>query len=207
MKRILLIVSFIIIMISLTSCKEITKEEEFNNIQKTLNSISTYECKAEITIVGNKSSKDYKVYHKFKKPNKYIAEIIAPEDNKGNKTMYNGKQVYLYNKSINQYEILKSYNITEEKMLFLGYFLRNLNMAEEVEIDEEKVEDKDYIIIKLDIPGNNKYRVYEKLWVDKKTHIPYKLVIFDEKDKETVNVVYKDIEYNKDIQDDNFRIK
>lgn len=207
MKRILFIVSFIITMISLTGCKEITKEEEFNNIQKSLNNINTYECEAKITIVGNKSSKDYKVYHKFKKPNKYIVEIIEPKDNKGNKTMYNGKQVYLYNNSIDQYEILKSYNISEEKMLFIGYFLRNLNMVEEVDIDEEKIEDKDYITIKIDIPGNNKYRVYEKLWVDKKTHMPYKLTIFNESDKETVNVIYKDIKYNIDIQDDTFRIK
>ena len=207
MKRILLVILSVIIALYLSGCREKTKEEEFNDIQKTLNSISTYTCKADITVKGNKSSKSFKAKHMFKNPNKYIAEIIEPKENEGNKTVYNGKQAYLYNKQINQHTILKDFEVSGEEMLFIGYFLKNLNTTEEVTIRNDKIDEKDYLTIEVDIPGNNKHRKYERLWVDKQTHVPYKLVVFDDKNNEVVNVIYKDVEYNVDIQDEKFTIK
>ena len=61
-------------------------------------------------------------------------------------------------------------------------------------------------MIGIDVPGNNRYRVYEKLWINKSTHLPYKLIIYDDKEKQTVKVKYKDVKYNVDIKSDTFKI-
>lgn len=206
MKRILLITFFIATLISLTSCGEKTKEEEFNDIQKTFSSIKNYSSIAEITVTGNKKSESFKAKHIFEKPDRYISEILEPKNNNGNKTIYNGERAYLYNKRVEQYTILKEVKVSEEKMLFLGYFLRNLNNAGELEISEETIDKIEYLVIGIDIPGNNIHRTREKLWIDKKTHLPHKLIIYNDKKKEVVNIKYKDVKYNLDIEKDTFKI-
>ena len=206
MKRILLITFFIFTVISLCSCKELTKEEEFNNIQKTFSGINNYISQAEIEVRGNKSWETFKVSHTFEKPDKYVTEILEPKENIGNKTTYDGSRAYLYNKQANQYKVLKQVKASEEKMLFLGHFLSNLSSVGDLNISRETIDKVDYIVIGIDIPGNNRYRVYEKLWIDKSTHLPYKLIIYDDKDKETVRVKYKDVKYNVDIKSDTFKI-
>lgn len=206
MKRILLIFLSIMMIISLTSCREKTKEEEFNDIQKTFSGIKNYTSLAEVTVTGNKSSKAFKVNHVFEKPNKYISEIIEPKNNSGNKTIYSGERAYLYNKKVDQFTTLKGIKASEDKALFLGYFLRNLNNVSDLEISRENIEEDEYLIIGIDIPGNNTYRSFEKLWIDTKTHLPLKLIIYDDLGKETVKVEYREVEYNTDIQKDIFKI-
>lgn len=206
MKRVLLSTFFILITIFLCSCREKTKEEEFNDIQKTFSEINNYTSVAEIEVTGNKSSKEFKVNHIFEKPDKYVTEILEPRENTGNKTIYNGSRAYLYNKQAEQYKVLKQVKAAEDKMLFLGYFLSNLSSVENLEISRETIDKAGYIVVGIDIPGNNRYRVYEKLWIDKSTHLPYKLIIYDDKDKETVKVKYKEVKYNVDIKSDTFKI-
>ncbi len=206
MKRVLLITFLISITISLCSCKELTKEEEFNDIQKTFSEINSYSSVAEIEVTGNKSSKAFKVNHIFEKPDKYVTEILEPKENIGNKTVYNGSRAYLYNKQAEQFKVLKQVKASEDKMLFLGYFLSNLSSAGDLDVSRETIDKADYIVIGIAIPGNNRYRVYEKLWINKSTHLPYKLIIYDDKDKETVKVKYKDVKYNVDIESNTFKI-
>ena len=206
MKRVLLITFFIVTIIFLCSCREKTKEEEFNDIQKTFSEINNYTSVAEIEVTGNKSTKYFKVNHLFEKPDKYVTEILEPKENIGNKTIYNGSKAYLYNKQAGQYKILKQVKASEDKMLFLGYFLNNLSSVGHLDISRETIDKVDYIVIGIDLPGNNRYRTYEKLWIDKKTHLPYKLIIYDDKDKETVKIKYKDVKYNIDIKSDTFKI-
>lgn len=206
MKRVLLITFLIFTLFSLNGCREKTKEEEFNDIQKTFNSISNYTSTAKIKITGNKSPESFKVQHIFEKPDKYISEILEPKDNSGNKTIYNANRAYLYNKKVDQYTTLKEVKFPDDKILFVGYFLRNLSNVEELEITREIEGKVEYIVISIDIPGNNMYRAYEKLWIDKSTHLPHKLVIYDDKNKEVVNVEYSDVKYNTDIEKEIFNI-
>lgn len=206
MKRILLILISIFTLFSLVGCREKTKEEEFNDIQKTFSTINNYISVGDITVVGNKSSKSFKVKHTFQKPDKYIAEIIEPKENQGNKVIYNKDVAYMYNKKIEQYTILKQIDIPEDKTLFLGYFLRNLSNVEELKIDKETIENREYIVIGIEIPGSNIYRAYEKLWIDKSTKLPYKLKVYDSKYNEIVKIRYQDVEYNTNIDKEIFNI-
>ncbi len=206
MKRILLIIFSIFILISLSGCREKTKEEEFNDIQKTFNAINNYTSIGNIIVTGNKSEKSFKVKHVFQKPDKYITEIVEPEESSGNKTIYNKNMAYMYNKKIDQYTTLKQLEIPDEKVLFLGYFLRNLSNVEELKIDKDIVDKKEYIVIGIEIPGDNKYRDYEKLWIDKDSKKPYQLKIYDSKNRELVKIKYEDVKYNTNIDKEIFNI-
>lgn len=206
MKRILLIICLLVTSISLISCKEKSKEEEFNDIQKIFSSVNNYISTGNITVMGNKSSKDYRVKHTFQKPDKYIVEIIEPIESRGNKTIYNGDSAYMYNEKIRQYTILKEIGIPEDKILFLGYFLRNLSNTEALKVKKDTIESKEYIVISIEIPGSNMYRSYEELWIDKSTKLPYKLSIYDSKNKEVVKIIYEDVKYNTNIDKEIFNI-
>ncbi|KNF09185.1 hypothetical protein CLPU_4c02310 [Gottschalkia purinilytica] len=203
-----LLVGFIsILLVFFTGCSEPTDEESLYDIQKTLNQIEDYSCVAEISIKGNKKPEKYKVKHTFKKPNKYISEILEPKNNKGNMTIYNGKQAYLYSPQINQLTILKDYKQLQDEMLFIGYFLRILITTENPQIMSDTLDEKEYMTVKAEIPGNNMYRKYEQIWIDKKTHLPYKLIIVDDKGETLVEVKYSEVKYNIGINDDKFNME
>jgi outer membrane lipoprotein-sorting protein len=201
-------VGFIIpIVILLVSCKEPTDEELFYEVQKTFNRMDSYSTMADIIIYGNKSKKNYKIKHLFKKPNRYVLEIIEPMESKGCITIYDGNQTWLYHPNINQAVLIKNTNSPIEEKMFIGYFLEILFTSEEISISSEILDSSNYLTIAARIPGNNRYRYREKLWINKKDFSPYKLVIYDKENKVTVEVYYTNFTYNANVKDEDFTIE
>ncbi|KGG80523.1 hypothetical protein Y919_05660 [Caloranaerobacter azorensis H53214] len=204
MKRIALLLLLSILF--LNACGKITDEQIFYKIQKKYNKMESYSCFAKIIINGGKELKEYKVKQIFKRPNKYIIQIIEPEESKGITTVYNGEQAWIYHPQIDQSILIRDYKDSPDENMFVGYFLRNLITTEMVKLESERIEDNDYLIITTMIPGNNKYRMYQKLWVDKKTYLPYKLYILDKDEKIAVEIYYSKFLYNIDIKDEKFEV-
>lgn len=204
MRRIVLLLLSSILF--LTACSEMTDEEIFYEIQKKYNRMESYSCFAKIIINGGKEPKAYKAKQVFKRPNKYIIQMIEPEESKGITTVYNGEQAWIYHPQIDQSILIRDYKDSPDENMFVGYFLKNLNTTEMVNLESEKIDDSDYLIITTMIPGNNKYRMYQKLWVDKKTYLPYKLYVLDKDEKITVEIYYSDFLYNLDIKDEKFEV-
>ncbi|MBS4534817.1 outer membrane lipoprotein carrier protein LolA [Clostridium sp. D2Q-14] len=189
-----------LLLIIVTSCqvKKPTNEELFNELQKTINEIDNYMCKAEITIIGNKSPAEYSATHLFSKPNKYRIEY---DDGKQIIT-YDGNKTYLIYPDIDKSSVIRNNKKTEEdKSFFIGYFIQLILTNEEMQLENEKQKGKDYFVISLEMPGNNIYRAKQRLWIDKKNFKPYKMVILDKDEKERVIVYYKEFKYNVNVSE------
>jgi len=199
--------SFIVIAVLLQGCSKPTDEEIYYEMQKTLSKVESYRCIADITIIGNKAPSSYKAKHIFKSPNKYIIEILEPKDNKGNITLYDGNLAWLYSPHAEHSFILKDYQQSKEDYLFVGYFLRNFITTETAQVSFDKIGEEEFFVLTTEIPSSHKYRKYEKLWINKKNFIPYKLVVFDNNDNISAEVIYSEFKYDIDIPDDKFNIK
>jgi len=198
---------FALLIFLVPACEKPTDEEMFYEIQKSLNNIDSYRCIADITIVGNKGDTYYKAKHIFKKPNKYIIEIIQPEEKNGYITIYDGRQAWLYHPGIEESFLIKDYQISLEKEMFVGYFLRNLITSESINIESESIDNDNYLVLSSEIPGNNRYRNFEKLWINKKSFLPYRLLILDRDGNIAIDIKYTEFNYDIKIEEDKFDIK
>ncbi|MGF7058086.1 LolA family protein [Brassicibacter mesophilus] len=207
MKKSLVGLFFIIIVFLIQGCSKPTDEEIYYEMQKTISNIESYRCIADVKVIGNKAPSSYKAKHIFTNPNKYVIEILEPEENKGNITLYDGNQAWMYSSHVGESFLLKDYQQAKEEYLFIGYFLRNFITTEKAQVSFDKIEDKEFIVLTTEIPGNHKYRKYEKLWINKLGFIPYKLVVFDNNNNVSVEVIYSEFKYDVDLPDDQFNIR
>lgn len=203
------LVGFIIFSFIFTiSCEKPTNDEVFYDMQKKLNNLDSYSCSAIMTIKGNKSAKKYEAIQIFKNPNKYIIEFSEPMESKGYRTIYNGKQLWFYHPKINESMIIRDYEVYHlTQNMFIGYFMKFFISNEESDIEVETIEDNEYFVLKTNLPGNNKYRTVQKLWINSKNFIPYKMITLDEKGNISVLVEFKNFKYDIKINEDAFDIK
>ena len=163
----------------LIGCEGPTNEEVYYEIQKNFNSIDIYQCLVDIKINESEKSQTYKAEHTYKHENQYKIKMLSPDDSAGIITVYNGKQAWLYHPQINQKKHIKEFKESSSKNVFLATFLENSLTSEYIDLSSEVIDNKEYIIITVEIPGNNKYRKTSKLWVGKDNLLPFKMNILD----------------------------
>ncbi|MTI68171.1 MAG: hypothetical protein FH753_16445 [Firmicutes bacterium] len=197
----------ILIVLITCACEKPTNEEVFYEMQKSFNNLENYSCIADIMIKGNKSSKYYKAIHKFKAPNKYSIKYISAGESEGNMIIYNGEVALLKHPLIGKESIIKDYDVKKNENLFVGYFLKNFITTEDSSFESEIIKDKEYLLLTTSIPGNNKYRVKEKLWIDKETFKPYRMVILDKDNNITTEILYTNFNDRVHFNENYFNIK
>ena len=102
-KTIVLIFLLVFTVINLVGCKNLskqTKEDIYEDFQKKITKMTSYTCKAEITIINNKSESKYIMNHTYKKPSYYKLEIIEPKNLNGKTTEYYKDKIIIKNKQL-----------------------------------------------------------------------------------------------------------
>ncbi|MFZ5969466.1 MAG: LolA family protein [Bacillota bacterium] len=197
----------LIFLMVFVGCSPKNDEELFYESQKLLSNIESYSCEAEITVVGNKKPETYIMKQWFKKPNLYRLEITSPEELKDKTTVSDGSKAWIYHPRINQTWLLENFDRTDEQSMFLGYFIKNYISSEQVEISKKKTEEREYLVIDTDIPGNHLYFSKERLWLEIDHYKPFKLQVFDAQDNMRIEVKYLDFQYNPKLPEDIFNIQ
>jgi outer membrane lipoprotein-sorting protein len=197
---------WIVFILLIVGCAPKTKEDLLYEAQKKLNKMESYSCQVEITVKGNKNPEKYIMKQWFKKPNKYKLEVIGPKDLQGKITIGNGQKAWIYHPGIKQVWMMEEFLNSKEQNMFLGYFLRNSLNSEEVKGNIETLEEKDYITIDTEIPGNHVYYHKERLWINLEHLEPYLLEVFDIKGEKRIEVKYSDFQYNPKIEEEMFLI-
>lgn len=186
--------------IVLTGCaedlSEKTNEDLFYDVQKKLNKMDSYSCEVEITSMGNKEPQEYVIRQWFKKPNKYKLKILSPQNLKGKITISDGKKAWIYHPAIRQVWQMQGFSYSQEKNMFLGYFLKNCLNSENATIESKKVEGQVFLIIETEIPGGHIYYNKERLWINAEDMKPKLLEVFDTKGDVRIKVKYNKFEYN-----------
>ena len=203
----MLTVTILFIVLLLTGCSEKTDEELLYDAQKKIVSLNTYICTAEITVYGNKSPQKYTAKQWFAAPDKYRIEIENPENLKGKVTIYNGKRAWICHPRIGQEWLMEDFLASVEQKMFLGYFINNFVNTENVKLNKEIIDDKEYILLQTEIPGNHPYFNKERLWFDIKKYYPYRLQVLDVDDNVRIDVQYLNFRYNESIDNRIFTIE
>ncbi|SCY49377.1 LolA family protein [Alkaliphilus peptidifermentans] len=193
----------VIVVTLLSACKQPTNEEVYYKAQKKLNEMESYKCTVRISVSGNEGVREYVLEQMFKYPDRYRLEVIEPAENKGNATIYNGKTAWVISPSLNQIWKMNSFERSNEQLLFIGYFMKNMLNNESTTITSEALEE-DFIVIKTDLPTGNFYFHSQKLWISSKELVPTQLQILDEKENIRFRVHFEDFQYNPKLEDELF---
>ena len=171
----------------------ISKSDEFNILN-----ISSYEAIAEIEVYSNKNTNKYVLRQKYFAPNIFMQEIIEPENLKGFKTTYDGKNLIIQNQTLNLQTFYENYECLKGNSLSLISFIEQYKESQDAEITQTNEEK----IIKVKLNNNNKYEKYKKLYINTKTNLPTKIEILDINENRTVYILYREIRINKTSKDE-----
>lgn len=84
------------------------------------------------------------------------------------------------------------------KSFFIGNFYEELSCCEEPQI----FVGEEYIILTVELQNQSDYRYSQKIWLNKKDFVPYKLNILDRNGEVNTEIFYEKFKYNIILDED-----
>jgi outer membrane lipoprotein-sorting protein len=201
-KRILLLLSLLLLLSSiiLTSCGK--KPKDANDITSYLKNMESYTTEMNMVVKNDKQVIIYKARQAYLRGGGYKLEL-----NKDRVFIYKtDDKIYINDKNNGtKYTQIKDFDEVL-KLCFIGEYIGLLYTNEEIKYSLEIIKDIEYTVIDLFIPGNNKNINNALLYVNNKTLIPEKLVIYDAMGKEKIEVTYTNFLPNVKIEESEFSV-
>lgn len=198
---------FMLLLIALVGCAKTGENNDYATIQEKMINMETYASEGNVTYISNKGETTYGVIQLAKKDGKYILKTTTPENVAGNIILFDGNIVWQYNPKLDSKISVGEKDKMERKEISIFTFLENHIKSKDIALQTANMEDELYTILEAKIPGGNKFFATEKLWINNKTKLPEKLVIYDTDNKERVIFNITKFEYNKELNDEMFKIE
>lgn len=162
-----------------------------DKIEDILSSMENYCADVTVSVTSNKTQNSYQMYQEVKK-DWSMQEIKEGENIAGVKIELSGDNLKVCNTKLNLEKVYENYSNLLNNSLFLNSFGNDYkNEQNEVSCYEE--DGQKIVEIKLN-SNQNTYIKYKKLYVDSKTKLPTKLEIKSHRKKETICIIYNNIE-------------
>ncbi len=202
-KSALLLLSFLLILSSmlLTSCDK--KPKETNDITTYLKNMESYTTNMSMDVKNDKQTINYKAKQSYQQGGGYKLEL-----NKNRVFIYKSdNKIYVSDKNNG-----RSYVQTKDfdgvlKLSFIGEYIGLLYTNEKIEYVAKTINGIEYTVINLFIPGNNKNINNALLYVNNKSMLPEKMVIYDTNNKEKISITYTNFLPNVKIEPSVFKVR
>ena len=174
-KTSLLLLSFLLLFSSVlfTSCDK--KQKDTNDITNYLKNMDSYTTNMNMDIKNNKQTINYKAKQSYLKGGGYKLEL-----NKNRVFIYKADDKIYVNDKNNGRKYVQSKSFDEVyKLSFIGEYIGLLYTNEEIKYVTKNINNIEYTVINLFIPGNNKNINNGLLYVNNKSMLPEKMVIYD----------------------------
>lgn len=145
----------------------INKSEE-EIIEYVLN-INSYKAKLEIEVETNKNKNKYVIKQSLEKGNISKQEVLEPSNIAGVITEFDGTNLKIINNNLNLSTTFENYSYIVENKLWLNSFIEDYKKSN----NSSATTKEDEIVLELKNEDGNKYNVYRKLYIDKKTRKTY----------------------------------
>ncbi|WP_035292371.1 germination lipoprotein GerS-related protein [Clostridium sp. KNHs214] len=183
--KIITLILFMVLLLSLTACGN-KKTEKENEIIDIIKAIDKYSTNIEITTINSRQKIQLKGKQTYVK-----GEVAKLEINGVRQMVYEGEKV-----RIKDIENKKKYSIDESfdslyKLSFIDEYIKLIYNNEKIKYKYKKLDGNEYLVVIMDLPYNNRNLSKVNLYLDCKDKKPYKVVIYNKKDEEKVNILYK----------------
>lgn len=170
--------------------------KNIEEIEEYILNISSYDAKIEVTTQSNKNSNKYMLSQQYKAPNIAKQTVQEPKNIEGLETIYDGNKLTINNSKLGASSIYDNYPYMVENFLWLNTFIKEYKEQKECNSAILKEENETVVMEIKAQKEENKYICYKKLYIDKKTCKPIKLLIQDINRKEIVYILYNEITIN-----------
>lgn len=201
-KTSLLLLSLLLLLSSVlfTSCDK--KPKDTNDITTYLKNMDSYTTNMNMDIKNDKQTINYKAKQTYLKGGGYKLEL-----NKNRVFIYKADDKIYVNDKNNGRSYVQSKSFDEVyKLSFIGEYIGLLYTNENIKYVTKNVNNIEYTVINLFIPGNNKNINNALLYVNNKSMLPEKMVIYDTSGKEKINITYTNFLANVKIEPTEFKV-
>lgn len=163
-------------------------DKTLEEVEQYILNISSYEAEIEVTVESNKNCNKYILNQKFSSPNYSYQRVIEPKNIEGLTIKYDGNNLEILNSNLNLNSIYENYSYIADNIIWLSDFIENYKKNNGVIREENN-------IIIMEVKCNeNKYSVYEKLYIDREQNKIAKLVVEDENKKSKIYITYNKVD-------------
>lgn len=196
-KLIVLFATFIFIISNLSACgrKNINPNTSIDFLKK----LRSYNCDVSIHIKNRMQEREILCKQFYDKDYGHRLDI-----DKNRVLIYKENDIMISDLNNNmKYTLDKEFD-TVYKLSFIEEYIGLLYTDEYVENSFKKIDDRDYQLIQLDIPGNNNNINKAVMYVNLENNYPDKIVIYDIKGNEVLSFMYKNFMANVEILKETF---
>lgn len=200
-KRFLLIILFVfVVLFMIIFLKNYYKNIKLGNnknnksvnvIEAYILNISSYKATIEVTVVSNKNENKYLIKQEHNSE-KNIQVIEEPETIKNIEIIQSNGKIEIKNSRLNLTNIYDEYPCISENILWLNSFI---DLYKNQKNNRKIYEINDEIIMELS-NKDNKYFSSIKLYIDKKSRNPKRMIVQDNNQKNKIYILYKEIIIN-----------
>lgn len=187
-KTIVLMLVLMFAIVNLVGCKSLgkqRKEDIYEDFQKKITKMTSYTCKADITVINNKSKSKYIINHTYKKPSYYKLEIVEPKNLNGKTIEYYKDKIIIKNKQLD--DVIELPNVGDNKLyLFIGDFVQDFLQEDAINMSVSE----EQLILERDLSQENSCLSKQILYIDKKTKNPVKMEILNNEGEKKFIVNY-----------------
>ena len=151
--------------------------------------MKTYEAIIEVEVNSNKNQNKYILRQKYNEKESY-QEVLEPSNIKGVKIIKQEGNLKLENSKLNLTSIYENYDCLSENNLDLDCFVNDYKTSNNSKYREENEK------IIMETNSNNNPKINKILYINIKTGKPEKLEIVDTNKKNTVYILYKEVDVN-----------
>lgn len=199
-KIIILFLTFILVLLMFFGCTR--KEKDPNKAIDFLKNLKSYTCQVNIHIKNQKQEIDTDGNQFYDSKLGHRLEL-----NKDRILIYNNNTIKIKDLNNNLvYSVDKDFD-SVYNLGFIHEYIALLYTDEDISSSFKIIENREYQLIRLTIPGNNQNISKAILYVNLENYFPEKLVIYDYKDNEVLNFNYNDFKPNIKIPKEMFYIE
>ena len=185
----LFICIFIFFMKNMVKFSNMGNTKDSQEIVNNILNISSYEATIEMNIQSNKNTNKYIIKQSYIDKNNNFQEVLEPTNISGVKIEYKDNKLTLSNSKLNLVTFFENYKYLAENEMDLCSFIDDYKSNEKSNYYEEN----DFIIMQTESDNNNIYLKNKKLYVDKKTNKPNKMIISSDNKKDVIYISYSEV--------------
>lgn len=170
--------------------------KNIKEIEEYILNISSYSAKISVEVQSNKNKNKYMISQQYIAPNIEKQVVEEPSNIAGLETIYDGKDLKINNTKLNLNTIYENYQYITNNYLWLNSFIEDYKNGIETGKNDLK-EEKDAVIMETkNLDEGNRYICYKRLYIDKKTCKPVKMLVQDINQKTIAYIQYIEIDIN-----------
>lgn len=156
--------------------------------------LKSYEANVCVTFLKDKQPNIIKMKQDVESDGHYTMTIIEPKHLEGTALSYDGEKITeSYPKDSKAIEIKAS---PLQNELLLTTFAERYKLGDGLQKQSTTLNGEKMVTYEVTISGGYKYLAKEKVWLREKDLAPVQMLIYDEQDQISIEVLFEDFKYN-----------